>query len=103
MGRAEAPRWVLARLEEAGGAGAERARVLLVGLREGAGATAGGLARALQEQHGVPEAHLAVLDRQGRRVAGAHAPHSAGFGLVVVGGGWGGPKKTVLEFIIYSY
>lgn len=89
MGSAEAPRWVLARLEEAGGAGAERARVLLVGLREGARATAGGLARALQEQHRVPEAHLAVLDRQGRRVAGPHA-RLTDLGLVLVRREWGG-------------
>ena len=93
MGRAEAPRWVLARLEEAGGAGAERARVLLVGLREGAGASAGGLARALQEQHGVPEAHLAVLDHQGRRVAGPHVRLAADLGLVLVRREWGGRSE----------
>ena len=97
----EGSSWVLARAEEAGGAGAARAVRLLVELPEGPGATAGGLARALAEQHGVPVAHQAVLDRRGRQVGNAGLRLAEDLGFVLVrrreGGSPGGASCSAGE------
>jgi len=97
----EGSRWVLARAEEAGGTGAARAVRLLVELPEGPGATAGGLARALAEQHGVPVEHQAVLDRRGCQVGQAGLRLAEDLGFVLVqrrqGGGAGSTSCSAGE------